>query len=53
MTQAKKRRVVIVEYDVTGLTPEQVDALLLDALVRCRDVSFKVEITPGVNRDEQ
>lgn len=53
MTQAKKRRVVIVEYDVTGLTPEQVDALLLDALVRFRDVSFKVEITPGVNRDEQ
>ena len=42
-----KRKVVIVEYDVTHLTPEQVDALLFGALASCQDVSFKIEITPG------
>lgn len=41
------RRVVVVEYDVTGLAPEQVDALLFDALARGRDVSFKIQSTPG------
>lgn len=46
--RAKKRRVVVVEYDVTGLTPAQVDDLLFSALARGRDVSFKVEITSGV-----
>ena len=42
-----KRRVVIVEYDVTHLSQEQVDALLFGALASCQDVSFKIEITPG------
>lgn len=42
------RRVVRVEYDVTDLTAEQVDELLFDALTHGRDVSFKIEITPGV-----
>ncbi len=45
---ARQRCVVVVEYDVTGLTPKQVDALLFGALASYRDVSFKVEIPPGV-----
>lgn len=48
--KSRPRRVVVVEYDVTGLAAEQVDALLFDALASCRDVSFKIEITPGVRR---
>ena len=42
-----KRKVVIVEYDVTHLTQEQVDTLLFGALASCQDVSFKIEITSG------
>jgi hypothetical protein len=40
---ARKRRVVVVEYDVTSLTADQVDALLLHALVGDQDVSFRIE----------
>lgn len=47
--QPSQRRVVIVEYDVTGLAPDQVDALLFGALASGRNVSFKIEITPGVS----
>jgi hypothetical protein len=46
----RRRRVVVVEYDVTGLAPEQVDALLFGVLASGQNVSFKIEITPGVDR---
>lgn len=41
----RKRRVVVVEYDVTRLTAAQVDELLLRALVGDQDVSFRLEET--------
>jgi hypothetical protein len=44
--QAKRRRVVVVEYDITGLTPEQVDELLLRALIGDQGASFRVEDAP-------
>ena len=41
-----RRRIVLVEYDVTGLAPEQVDAILFGALASCQDVSIKIGLTP-------
>ncbi len=43
----RARHVVIVEYDVAKLTPAQLD-VLLKALTVCPDVSFRVEVVPGV-----
>ena len=43
----RQRRVVIVECDVTQMAGPQVAALLL-AIASCRDVSFRVELLPGV-----
>jgi hypothetical protein len=31
---SSKRRVLVVEYDVTGLTNKQIDALMLEAVVQ-------------------
>jgi hypothetical protein len=42
----RKRRVVVVEYDVTCLTATQIDALLLRSLVGDQDVSIKIEVKP-------
>jgi hypothetical protein len=47
ITATRTRRVVIVEYDVAKLSPTQLDGLL-KALAVCPDVSFRVEIVPGV-----
>lgn len=40
------RRIVLVEYDVTGLAQEQVDAFLRGVLESCQDVSIKIELIP-------
>jgi hypothetical protein len=40
---SRRRRVVIVEYDVTHLTTAQIDELLLRSLVGDQDVSLKIE----------
>lgn len=42
----RRRRLVVVEYDVTRLTAAQVDELLLRALVGDQDVSFRIEDAP-------
>lgn len=42
---AKKRRVVIVEFDVTRMSQAEIDELLLCALRRKDlDVTFKIEV---------
>lgn len=45
-TRSSKRRLVVVEYDVTRMTAKQVDALLLHVLVGDQDVSIKIEVKP-------
>lgn len=44
-TQSRKRRIVIVEYDVTYLAPRDVDALLLGAFKHCPNVTLKIVTT--------
>ncbi len=42
----RRRRVVVVEYDVTRLAAEQVDDLPLRVLVGDQDVSFRIKDAP-------
>lgn len=44
--RSRKRRVVVVEFDVTRMTEVQIDALLRGALAISRDVSLKIEARP-------
>ena len=46
-TSPRPRHIVIVEYDVAKLSSAQLD-VLLKALAVCPDVSFRVEVIPGV-----
>jgi hypothetical protein len=34
MSKSNKRRVLVVEYDVTGLTSKQIDRLMMEAVVQ-------------------
>lgn len=34
MSKSNKRRILVVEYDVTGLTGKQIDRLMLEAVVQ-------------------
>lgn len=45
-TPRAPRRVMTVEYDVSRMTPAQIDVLLALALRGPHDVTFKIELKP-------